>query len=77
MSAIMFGPCALVILTILPNTDAGIFQYDLVNTMTDDVLAPDVARPSTAIVLTVCDKKVIVFHVERFELPAHFIVEKL
>ena len=38
--------------------------------MAADALAPFVARPSTAIVITIEDKRVLAFREEIFQLPA-------
>ena len=45
------------------------FQDSLVNTMAADALAPSLARSSAAIVLTMQDGRVLVFHEEGFQLP--------
>ena len=51
-------------------TDTEILCVNLVNTMAADVLAPCVTRPSEAMVLTMQDKGLFVFHGEGFQSPA-------
>ena len=54
----------------LSSHEAGRFDRTMyVNTMTADVLAPCVAKTSAAMVLTMWDKQVFVFHMEEFQLP--------
>ena len=50
--------------------ETGTFWKYQVNIMVADALAPYVARPSAAMVLMVWDKQALVFHGERFQLPA-------
>ena len=53
-----------------------IFSANLVNTMTADALAPCIARTSTAMILILQDKRVVVFQEGGLHLPAHPIVEE-
>ena len=49
-----------------------LFRMNYVNTMADDVLAPWVARPSAAMVLTVSDRQVLVFNETGLQLLMTF-----
>ena len=51
------------------NAETGIFQGKPINTMAADALAPCVIGSLGAMVLTVQDQQVLVFHKEKFQLP--------
>ena len=53
----------------LSGAETRIFQDELVKTFAAYALAPHVARPSTAMVLTMQHKQVLFFHEEIFQLP--------
>ena len=50
-------------------TGTTIYQVNWIDTVADDALAPAITRSSTGMVLTMQDKRVLVFHMELFQTP--------